>query len=231
MKLDRQMVEYLIGSLPDAEREKIQERLFVDEECWAAMQQTEADLLDAWARGALDEQDRVRLEGLLNESPAERERAAFALALARKTAAPRRQWLRLALAAAAMLAILAVFFFQPQRPQVARRHTPVVMAITIWPGTLRSGSAVQSFHRTPNAERIRLTLPAEGLRAGVAATVSVSTEAGSAIQELPTAVSQREGLPLAECELDAARLPAGAYRVLVRQSGEVAADFRFTLLP
>jgi hypothetical protein len=108
---DSVLVRYLVGSLPEAEAERLDERSVADDEFALRLSAAEHDLVDAYVNGELsgDTLDRFRSHYLT--SPARREKVAFAEALLRyqnrTTAAPRRAVPYWGLAAAAVLFLAA----------------------------------------------------------------------------------------------------------------------------
>ena len=85
-------VRFLLGELPDDERDVLEERFFVEDDALAELKEAEDDLVDAYSRGVLS-QERSRLfeARYLQDEPGQR-RVAFARALsaaARRDAAKR----------------------------------------------------------------------------------------------------------------------------------------------
>ncbi len=74
---------YLLGELPEAERERLERRLLEDGRASDLAAAAEDDLLDAWAAGELPRRRRLAFERRLRGSFGLRRRAAFARALAR----------------------------------------------------------------------------------------------------------------------------------------------------
>ena len=108
---DSVLVRYLVGSMPDAEAERLDELSVADDEFALRLSAAEHDLVDAYVNGELsgDILDRFRSHYLT--SPARREKVAFAGTLLRyqnrTTAAPRRAVPHWGLAAAAVLFLAA----------------------------------------------------------------------------------------------------------------------------
>lgn len=108
---DSVLVRYLVGSLPDAEAERLDELSVADDEFALRLSAVEHDLVDAYVNGELsgDSLDRFRSHYLA--SPAGREKVAFAEALRTyqtpTAAAPRRAIPLWGLAAAAALFLAA----------------------------------------------------------------------------------------------------------------------------
>lgn len=80
---DRQkLVAYLLGTLPEEEREELAERYFVDDALYEQLLEIETDLIDRYVRGQLSAEDRRRLESYLNSLPDGQNKVAVARALA-----------------------------------------------------------------------------------------------------------------------------------------------------
>ena len=61
---DKQLREYLLGGLTPEEREQIENRMFDDDDFADFLRESEADLLDGFTSGTLDEDDRRRFAAL-----------------------------------------------------------------------------------------------------------------------------------------------------------------------
>ena len=244
----RKMVEYLSGSLPDEERVRMQERLFLDEEFCDTMRAAEDDLLDGYARGQLTESDRSRVEALLRESPAVGTRLSFARALQQRIgtrAVPRKRWTPvLGWALAAVLAGVVVwtgFSIRDLRTRLLRTESrlrlgesshaaPGVASIVIWPGTLRDEADRQTFASFSDAELVRLTLPCQGLRTGQSASAELSLESGAVVwREDAVPLRELEKTLVAQLLIPAARLGRGRYRLVLRQQPDGVEEYRFRI--
>ena len=76
---DRQLFDYLLGRLPPPDAERLDEASVVDDDCAARLRVVEDDLVDAYARGTLDEDTRQRFESYYLASEVHRARARFAV--------------------------------------------------------------------------------------------------------------------------------------------------------
>jgi hypothetical protein len=116
---DEHLVRYLVGDLPEAEAELLDEQSVTDEAFALRLRELENDLVDRHARGIALEPASQRLWQRLQQSPRLRDKVRFAVALQRLTGVPqpttrrvpakdalRSRWLQ-GLAAAAVL-LLAV---------------------------------------------------------------------------------------------------------------------------
>jgi len=206
------MRDYLLGRLGDPEREAIESRFFHDDEFYSALQETEADLLDDWARGKLP--------------PAEAALAAQRFSPAKRTVArrlaprsPRRGnqawWMALA---AAVLAIAAITYWGSESiVPPARDPEPRIEIAQIELRTPATrGAAVPVFTVQPPAGRIRITAP----RIAGYSVFRLQVESADRGPVAEANVSTPDG-PLA-LETDAAQLPGGDYDVLIsgRNQGE-----------
>jgi hypothetical protein len=117
---DQRLVRYLLGQLPDAEAECLDEASIVEDDVAARLRMVENDLVDAYVAGTLDRTTRERFESHYLASPLRRNKVAaarrFLDAVDRAPIAPTRsRWFawrtggRLALIAAAVV-LLAVGF-------------------------------------------------------------------------------------------------------------------------
>jgi len=140
---------YLLGELPDEDRERLQAAYFADGELFVRLLGVEEDLIDAYVRGELTEGDRVRFEQRFGRTARQLDRIKIARMLAGATAAPvraptppvtadggTRPWSSrartLAAAAAALLAVAAVATWrsggEERRAEAVTRSTPPVAA-------------------------------------------------------------------------------------------------------
>lgn len=77
----RTITQYLLGSLPEAEIERLDQLSITDDEFAEALRAAEHDLVDAYAKGELVGAPLEQFESLYQASPARRERVRFAQAL------------------------------------------------------------------------------------------------------------------------------------------------------
>jgi hypothetical protein len=121
---DEPLIRYLLGALPDAETERLDEQSLADDDFADKLKLAEDDLIDAYVSGTLTCDLRERFESHYLASPRRRDKVAFArrfLAAVDRTSSqlhavapapavrePSRAWtFRLALAAAAVLVIMS----------------------------------------------------------------------------------------------------------------------------
>jgi anti-sigma factor RsiW len=141
---DDTLIRYLRGELAEAERDRVEELFFADDQLYGRLQMLESQMIDSYVRGRLPPDQRDRFARLVRNSPEQRRKVEFAEALRRladrQAIAPsRRPWwesvlgflqartpaVRIALAAAAVaLLAMPVVYFQHAR----RANAPVRQA-------------------------------------------------------------------------------------------------------
>src|SRR3954452_19312096 len=85
-RIDEQLLaDYLIGNLTEAEESRVEDRVFSDSDTLAALEDAEADLIDAYVRGSLSDAERRAFERRFLASPSRRKKVEFARALAKVT--------------------------------------------------------------------------------------------------------------------------------------------------
>jgi hypothetical protein len=80
--MQQRMRSFLLGTMPDEARRHLEEEFFESDDVYEDLQDSLNDLLDEYARGELDEQDRRRLEDRLLGSPRNRVKLELSRALA-----------------------------------------------------------------------------------------------------------------------------------------------------
>ena len=73
--------EYLLGRLSEAEQEKIEERLMVDDDLFEELEISKGELIEEYRDGELTRNERELFEGGFLSSPEGRQRQAFAVAI------------------------------------------------------------------------------------------------------------------------------------------------------
>lgn len=86
--MDRRIVRYLLGDLPEEETEHLDEQSVVDDVFAQRLRIAEDDLVDAYVSGTLAEADRTRFEAFYLSSPRRRQKVAFAEELLRAVDGP-----------------------------------------------------------------------------------------------------------------------------------------------
>jgi hypothetical protein len=75
---DDQLINYLLGCLPEEEAERVDEESIIDDELAARLRLIEDELVDAYASGTLTGEKLQRFESFYLASPRRRRKAAFA---------------------------------------------------------------------------------------------------------------------------------------------------------
>jgi hypothetical protein len=132
---DELLRSYLLGELPEAEADRLEQRLLAEDELFDLMEALEAELLAASSRGELAPAERERVLRRLASSPQGRERLALAKALntvadglskkapspvvpfRTRAAVPKPVFQWAALAAAGLLMAAGLSWFSRQAPQ------------------------------------------------------------------------------------------------------------------
>jgi hypothetical protein len=79
------LVKYLLGRLTEDEQASVEDRAFADRDFLSALDAVEADLIDAYVRGELSQEDRRAFEHRFLASPQRRRKVEFAQALRQVT--------------------------------------------------------------------------------------------------------------------------------------------------
>lgn len=216
LPLDREIVSYLLGDLPEPAAGQLEDRFVSDPELFEHLQAVEADLVDAYVSGTLPPADRVRLEERLLPSAEGRAKIAFARALHERATATaeraRRRWWR-PLAAAFVLAAAAVLLL------VLR---PAPESLVLQPDTVRSSPQVPTVEIPARGLALSLVVdPAEPARAFEARLTRDGTVRW-------TGRVSREGSEPVELVLPAEELQQpGRYRLeLHHPEGQISYPFR-----
>lgn len=77
----KQIVQYLLGDLPEEEQQQLDEQFFVNDDYFERLMATEDELIDDYLRGRLSAHERERFERNFLTSPFLRERVTLAKAL------------------------------------------------------------------------------------------------------------------------------------------------------
>lgn len=227
---DSALREYLLGSSSPEAAERVEARLLEDDDLFAALQNAEDDLFDAFARGALDGTERARF---LERYGQQADRLRFAGVLAQRTTASARAvpftsraWMPWAAAAVLVLAAGAVFT-QLEAPSVvpgpepnASRPESRPFAVALTLGASRAAAATTPVMIPPGTTELvvnvrldpgdRFDTYAIDLRgAGDRVLWSGANLTASAV----------DGTLTVSARIPAASLPAGSYELAVRGAG------------
>jgi len=237
---------YLLGELPDEDRERLQAAYFADGELFVRLLGVEEDLIDAYVRGELTEGDRVRFEQRFGRTARQLDRIKIARMLASATAAPlraptppvtadggTRPWSSrartLAAAAAALLAVAAVATWrsggEERRAEALTRSTPPVAAREITAPSVPAPPGTPAEVRGPHRGSAH---PAAGTVATLILRPGLLRDGGDTARLVlsPSTVSARLRLELP------ADLPArGASYLVVVQTASGVEVFRARRVP
>jgi hypothetical protein len=89
---DDRYQRYLLGELPESERDQLEEEYFVTDEGFQELQVAEDALVDAYAAGILSPERRARFEARYLRTEGDRRRVQEALALQQAVARARHRW-------------------------------------------------------------------------------------------------------------------------------------------
>ena len=168
--------EYLLGRLAEAEQEKIEERLMVEDDLFEELEILKGELIEEYRDGELTRKERESFEGGFQSSPEGRQRQAFAVAIGclerRHRPQPvgvferlssffrQPQWALGAVGSAAVVIIVAIFVVNSLQPS-----KPVEITLTSSVITRTAGDTqYPRITIPPDASelRISLTLPQPG---------------------------------------------------------------------
>jgi hypothetical protein len=188
---------YLLGRMPEAEAEALEEAYFEDPEVLARVRAAEDDLLDDYAAGRLAPDERAAFEGRYQASPPLRRRVLAARALHRAASAsdvggagrrPLRWQIPVGLAAALLIALL-VARMGPWVKQEEARVSPPPTTASPAPSAIPSPATPSTTAPTTAAARLVLALSAVRVR-GLETAPELRIPAGAAI-----VVLELEGSP------------------------------------
>src|SRR5512143_2454891 len=112
---DRTLTQYLLGSLPDEDTERIDELSVTDDDVAWRLRAVENDLVDAYVRGELSAETLAKFKSSYLANPERRKRVEIADALRALERPPAFAWRGLAWAAALLVAIAAGAFVVANR--------------------------------------------------------------------------------------------------------------------
>jgi hypothetical protein len=209
---DKRLREYLLGGLTPEEREQIESRMFEDDDFADSLREMEADLLDCFTSGRLDEADRARV-AVLTRNPAWASKVAVSKWIAAQAtsaplrrasfgsiwAAPRTTAWWLGWAAALAAAIFAGWMARENgqlRALQAKPTASLVASISLTTGTQRDSSE-RTLAIPASSEVLRVEVAAEsGYReyvlsvegSGASFTVPAELRGATAVAWVPSAM-------------------------------------------
>ena len=232
-----QLRAYLLGALPETDRQALEEQIFCDEAAYEEMLDCENDLLDDYARGRLDPEARKSFEEVLAAGGG-RPRVLFSRAMA---VVPRRRrttfsWRMAVAAGIAAIAAGCAFWFAIQnrelRSEMAHLRSqpaapPVVASLTLAGPTTR-GATIPLLRLPRGAEIARIELEAEPGRQAYQLELLGAGKRVWAASGLPAT-----GSGTIVAIVPAALLRTGDYEMLVSAAGpsapELIASFPFRI--
>jgi hypothetical protein len=224
----RETIErFLLGTLDDADRAVVEERLLRDTEYCERLAEVENDLYDGYVRGDLSPSDAERFGSHLKRMPdgAQRLRAARALAC---ISPPKRKrvpvtWAGWAVAAALAVAFAASLWWSAQRPvagpvtvSVPRPGLPIDalrIARLDLPAVLTRGGAIPTVALPPDgALRLRLEL-----RGATSRALQVTLRRGGTV--VWTGTAGHPAPEIAELWIPVSLLAPGEYEAVLHGAG------------
>jgi len=210
--MNPELTGYLLGTLPEERREEIAQRLLTDRDLFHELELLEIDLIDSYARGALNKADAERVRERLLGSRHGAEQLRVSQALVARRPARARGWMAIAAMLAAMVGGLWWWFVPPAQRMV---DAPAAIMLDL--------AAKRGNDRVP-----RMRAPASGavvfeLRTG--ATIpdgAVANLRGPDGRAMQAVVKDRR------FEIGAA--VAGRYEIEVRAGGELVEAGEFDLV-
>jgi hypothetical protein len=242
-----QLIAYLLHQMADEEREAFSERWFVEPDVCEDLRMTEADLLDAYARGKISSEQRKQIERCLLASSTQRQKLDFAKALATALpgARPRRiPWPMLGAAAAALvlfasLALLIVrnrnleselasLELQTRSQSQAQPLPGAIYALALPADTLRSAAGISlSLPKGVDVLHLELGLDPGQQRDFDTAVVSIS---GRVVwRQQPVSVEGATPAMQVSLWIPARLLGPGSYTVRLESKGTPVSYYSFTL--
>ncbi|MDQ6706538.1 MAG: hypothetical protein M3Z85_11245 [Acidobacteriota bacterium] len=236
------LARYLLGRMPDAERDAIAERLIADDAFADSLEEAERDLLDAYAQHGLTPDDREAVERLLLNSTSQRQKLQFSQALAQHLGDKRpgvsRNWMGLAamflitlggLAAAAYYSVANSELRErlastrakvpDPSPDGGRAIAPNIAAFLLSPAQ-RSGSNESRIDVRPGTHLVRLDFELPHSSTAQLHNVRVTTAVGDLLLEEKNVPAQREsGAVYLSLFVLADALPPGSYAATISAGG------------
>jgi hypothetical protein len=157
------LIGYLLHTLPDSEREELEERWFEDSALYEQLQAAEAELLDQYARGELSGDVRNRVETYLLGSPRQREKLIFSQALQKSLAVPRgsrMSWQWIAATAAIVILGVATFTLTWRIGAMRRILAETVRTRPLSPSSIYVAEVPAGTNRGAGSSAVQVNLPA-----------------------------------------------------------------------
>jgi len=252
---------WLLHQLSPMQTEALEARLFDDDATQdgsftAALREAEHDLVDDYASGRLDADERAAVERHLLRSAADRSRLAFARALAKNALAAahpaqrasgrrhavatpqtrrirrRRVVVGAALAASFALALLVLSGIQPG-PRVTTPYSTVTTSTAAQTITLlasaQRGANEQEIRIARGAQQIRLQAEVAQPHSGERYALRIAADAQTVFAAADLPLRQTGPYSYIEVTLPVNQLGSGARQVSVQSQGSPAAEFVWNL--
>lgn len=177
---------YLLGDLPQEDREVVGERILADAVFYERVCDAENDLIDDAARGALKPVEQEKLRSYLAETR-QLDRLQFAEALSRRGNRGRRTWsIGLATAAAALIAIYTGTMLLHRGPEKATPNpmAPATTAIATFylpAGAVRGSGSMRTISLPANTAAVELQLETENLSSHGEVEIDLRTRSGARV--------------------------------------------------
>jgi hypothetical protein len=245
-----EMIAYLLHEMPEKERAAFAERWFTEPDLYEHLQMVEAELLDDCVRGKVSRGQRRKIEQYLLSSELQRQKIAFAAALASAFQRPRVSrgpWLAF-VAALLVVSLAGVLWLgmqnrrlQTEVAQLQRVSQPVpgvgstdgIYSIAL-PGNTLRGAPAENSVRLPKGVallRMELELPPASANSVYSATLLSGTQA--VWNEGPLHPEGRGAASIATIWLptEAGILGPGDHTLRLEAPGIQPVDYRFTIVP
>ena len=233
--------QLLLRQLPEVRAQEIQDRLILEDGLAERLEDEEIDLLDDYARHRLSSADRLAVRQYLLRTPADRQRASIAQALARlvRAQAPaRRVPLRRAFAATggllaagiAVLVMLGAYFLA--RQNTPANPSPMIVAdagtytIALM-SSVERGTSVQQLRIPQASTSLRLQLEVEQPEAGRLYSLAISAAGSASFTLLNLPLHQSGPYSFVEALVPRQALAAGEHRIRLQAQASGNAGFSF----
>jgi hypothetical protein len=215
--------EYLLGRLSEAEQEKIEERLMVEDDLFEELEILKGELIEEYREGELTRKDRESFEGGFLSSREGRERQAFAIAMGCLAQHHQPQ-------PAGVLERLAIFFRKPQWAVATGALAVLMIAAIVWVRSPQQPSKFVAITLTSSAvtrsagdtQYPRITIPPDASELRISLTLPQPATPGARYRvELDNRRNRTSIQPSGEdansvsVVIPASQVPAGFYAVVV----------------
>lgn len=238
------MIAYLLHRMPDEERTALAERLMTEPDVYEAIRAGEADLLDGYARGTLNDDDRIGVETHLLGSAGQQEKLAFAKALVAAMPVARRRTVPWAwIGAAAAFVLLAAGAARVgldnarMRQDLARLReaappvTGAVFSVLLPLDQTRAAAREHELKVPDRVEIVRLELEIDPGDRNELFSASASRGSEQVWSEAPIHAEPRGAGHVVPFWLPASVLRAGRYEITLASNGKAVGYYTLTITP